>query len=267
MQRPGGVTHPGRPLVGVVSDRRELGPHPFHMAGEKYLQALADGAGVYPVLLPLLDERFDVAEILERLDGLFLPGSPSNVEPHHYLGEPSEPGTWHDPERDLAALALIPAAVRACMPVFAVCRGFQEVNVAFGGSLHQKVHEVPGYQVHKENSDDPLEIQYGPSHAVVFEPGGFLRQLTGLEGATVNSLHAQGINRLGEGLRVEARAEDGLVEAFVVADAPGFTLAVQWHPEWQVTENAASLAIFRGFGEACRAYRLRDFRNAEAPAG
>lgn len=260
------LTQANRPLVGVISDRRELGPHAFHMVGEKYLQAVADGAEAYPVGLPSLAEGFDVLDILDRLDGLLLTGSPSNVEPRHYLGSPSEPGTWHDPERDLAALALIPAAIRVGMPLLAICRGFQEMNVAFGGSLHQKVHEVPGYRTHKENPDDPLEVQYGPAHAVTFVPGGLLESITGREGATVNSLHSQGVDRLGEGLRVEARADDGLVEAFSVVGCPGFTLAVQWHPEWRVMRNSESLEIFRAFGEACRAYRLRDFGAADGRA-
>jgi len=250
--------HGNRPIIGVVSDRRELGPHPYHMVGEKYLQALADGADAYPVALPSLAQGFDVLDIIDRLDGLFLTGSPSNVEPHHYMGDPSEPGTWHDPERDLAALALIPAVMRAGMPLFAVCRGFQEMNVAFGGTLHQKVHEVPGYRMHRENPDDPLNTQYGPSHHVDFVPGGMLRELTGTEGASVNSLHSQGVARLGQGLRVEAVAEDGLIEAFVVEGTPGFNLSVQWHPEWRVLENPVSLALFRAFGDACRAYRLRE---------
>jgi putative glutamine amidotransferase len=254
------MMHGNRPLVGVVSDRRVLGPHPFHMVGEKYLRALVDGADAYPVGLPSLAEGFDVLDILDRLDGLFLTGSPSNVEPRHYLGDPSAPGTWHDPERDIAALALIPAAVRAGMPLFAVCRGFQEMNVAFGGSLHQRVHEIEGYLVHKEDPDDPLEVQYGPSHRVEFEDGGLLQEITGHSGATVNSLHSQAVDRLGEELQVEARAEDGLIEAFTVRDAPGFTLGVQWHPEWKVKEYAVSLDIFRAFGDACRSYRLRDLK-------
>jgi len=246
-----------RPLVGVISDRRMQGPHPFHMVGEKYLQAVADAADGYPVGLPSLAEGFDVLDILDRLDGLFLTGSPSNVEPRHYLGDPSEPGTWHDPERDLAALALIPAAIRVGMPVLAICRGFQEMNVSFGGSLHQMVHKQPGYRMHKENEADPLDVQYGPSHKVRFTAGGLLQRLTGQDGATVNSLHAQGVDRLGQELQVEAVAEDGLVEAFAVRDAPGFTLAVQWHPEWKVLNDPVSTAIFRAYGEACRAYRLR----------
>ena len=247
-----------RPLIGVISDRRMQGEHPFHMVGEKYLQALADGSVANPVALPSLAKGFDVLDIIDRLDGLFLTGSPSNLEPHHYLGEASEPGTWHDSERDLAALALIPAVIRAGMPLFAVCRGFQEVNVSFGGTLHQLVHEVPGYRIHKENPADPLDIQYGPSHEVEFVEGGMLHTITGQKGATVNSLHSQAVDSLSDELEVEAWAEDGLVEAFTVRDAPGFTLGVQWHPEWKVLENPVSEAIFRAFGDACRSYRLRE---------
>jgi putative glutamine amidotransferase len=252
--------HGNRPLIGVISDRRMQGPHPFHMVGEKYLQAVADAADGYPVGLPSLAEGFDVLDILERLDGLFLTGSPSNIEPHHYLGDPSEPGTWHDPERDLAALDLIPAAIRVGMPVLAICRGFQEMNVAFGGTLHQRVHEQPGYGMHKENPDDPLDVQYSPSHGVRFTAGGLLERITQKKTARVNSLHAQGINRLGADLEVEAVADDGLVEGFTVRDAPGFTLAVQWHPEWKALNDPVSTAIFRAYGEACRAYRLRSLR-------
>jgi putative glutamine amidotransferase len=249
-----------RPLVGVISDRRMQGEHPFHMVGEKYLQAVADAADAYPVALPSLAEGFDVLDIIDRLDGLCLTGSPSNLEPHHYLGDPSEPGTWHDPERDLAALALIPAAIRVGMPLLAICRGFQEMNVSFGGTLHQKVHEVPGFRVHKENPNDPLEVQYGPAHDVRFAEDGLLARITGLGSATVNSVHSQGVDRLGGELEVEALADDGLVEAFTVKSAPGFALGVQWHPEWKVLEDPVSTAIFRAFGDACRAYRLRDWR-------
>lgn len=246
-----------RPLIGVISDRRMVGVHAFHMVGEKYLRALVDGADAYPVALPSLAEGFDVVDILDRLDGLFLTGSPSNVEPRHYLGVPSRKDTWHDPERDMAALALIPAAIGAGMPLFAVCRGYQELNVAYGGTLHQHVHEVPGYRMHKENADDPLDVQYGAVHGVEFAPGGLLHHITGERQAQVNSLHAQAVDRLGAGLQVEATADDGLVEAFTVAGSPGFTLAVQWHPEWKVTTNPVSMAIFRAFGDACRNYRLR----------
>lgn len=249
-----------RSLVGVISDRRMQGVHPFHMAGEKYLQSLVDASDAYPVMLPCLSEGFDVLDILDRLDGLYLTGSPSNIEPHHYMGDPSEPGTWHDPHRDITALALIPAAIRVGMPLLAICRGFQEMNVSFGGTLHQRVHEIPGYRVHKENPEDPVEVQYGPVHEVAFTPGGLLQRITSMEKAVVNSVHSQGIDVLGDELTVEAVADDGLIEAFTVKGAPGFTLGVQWHPEWKVMDNEVSVALFGAFGDACREYRLRESR-------
>jgi putative glutamine amidotransferase len=244
-----------RPVVGVISDRRMLGAHPFHVQGEKYLTAIAHGAGGFPVGIPALAEGLDVLEILATVDGLLLTGSPSNVEPQRYGGPPSAPGTLHDPHRDEPALRLIPAAVGAGMPLLAICRGFQEMNVAFGGTLHQAVHEVPALADHREDKAAALDVQYGPAHEVRFVPGGLLARLTGRDGATVNSLHSQGIDRLGRGLVPEATAPDGLVEAITVADAPGFALGVQWHPEWKVSGNPVSQAIFRAFGEACRSYR------------
>ena len=244
--------HRKRPLVGVISDRRLIEPHPIQMVGEKYVQALVDAAEVYPVALPSLASGLDVIEILDRLDGVFLPGSPSNMEPLHYAGSPSKPGTWHDPERDQAALAMITEVVRIGVPLFAVCRGFQEMNVAFGGTLHQLVHEIPGYGMHKEDPADPIELQYAPRHAVSFVAGGQLARITGQSAASVNSLHSQAIDRLGDGLVIEARADDGLIEAISVDGAPGFALGVQWHPEWQVADSATSMAIFGAFGDACR---------------
>jgi putative glutamine amidotransferase len=249
------MVHRKKPVIGVVSDRRLLKNHYFHMVGEKYLQALIVGAGGYPVAIPSFSDGFDVLDILDRVDGLFLPGSPSNVSPDHYKGETIRPGTWVDPERDEVALPLIPAVVRAGIPLFAVCRGFQEMNVAFGGTLHQHVHEVPGYHFHKEDSDKPLDVQYGPSHEVNFVPGGLLAKITNQQNTVVNSLHSQGVDRLADGLDVDATADDGLVEAFVVRDAPGFTLGLQWHPEWMVQDNEVSLSIFQAFGEACQNYQ------------
>lgn len=244
-----------RPLIGVVSDRRLLDPHHYHVTGEKYLSAVVNPAGGYPVVLPVLAGDFDILEILDRLDGLLMTGSYSNVEPRRYQGSPSAPGTWHDPARDEAALALIPAAIRAGLPLLGICRGFQELNVALGGSLHQAVHDLPGFHDHKEDPEDPLDVQYGPSHEVTFTTGGQLARLTGRDRATVNSVHSQGIDRLADGLIVEATAPDGLLEAVAVQDAPGFALAVQWHPEWRVLEDEVSTAIFEAFGDACRRYR------------
>jgi putative glutamine amidotransferase len=241
-----------RPLIGLPADRRMIGLHPFHAVGEKYARALLDAADGMPLLIPALAEELRLDELLERLDGLLFSGSPSNVEPHHYQGAPSQPGTLHDPARDATTLPLIRKAVRAGVPVLGICRGFQEVNVAFGGSLHQRVHEVAGHLDHRDDETQPLEVQYGPAHEVILEPAGLLRSLAGTDRVRVNSLHWQGIERLGPGLVVEARAPDGLIEAFRVEGAARFALAVQWHPEWKVMENPLSRALFAAFGAACR---------------
>jgi putative glutamine amidotransferase len=229
-----------------------IGRHPFHAVGEKYARAVLDAADGLPLLIPALAEELRLDELITRLDGLVFTGSPSNVEPHHYEGAPSHPGTLHDPARDATTLPLIRKAVRAGVPVLGICRGFQEINVAFGGSLHQRVHEVPGHIDHRDDESQPLEVQYGPAHEVLLQSGGLLHSLAGTDRARVNSLHWQGIERLGDGLAVEARAPDGLIEAFRVEGAARFALAVQWHPEWKVMENALSRALFSAFGGACR---------------
>jgi putative glutamine amidotransferase len=243
-----------KPVIGVPADRRILAPHPFHVVGEKYLQALIDGAGALPMIIPVLAEHIDIDEILGQVDGVLLPGSPSNVEPHHYDGDPSATGTLHDPHRDAATLPLTKRALGAGVPLLAICRGFQEVNVVLGGTLHQKVHETPGYHSHKENPEDPLDVQYGPSHDVNLVEGGVLHKLAGTTNVKVNSLHSQGVARLADGVTVEAVADDGLIEGFSVDSVHGFAMAVQWHPEWQVTKSDFSMAIFKAFGDACRDY-------------
>ena len=227
-----------------------VGAHPFHMVGEKYARAVLDAAGAAPLLIPSLADELGFDELLQRLDGLLFTGSPSNVEPHRYAGAPSAPGTLHDPARDATTLPLIRKAVRAGVPVFGICRGFQEMNVAFGGTLHQKLHEVPGHLDHRDDGTQPLEVQYGPAHDVTLEPGGVLRSLAASDRIQVNSLHNQGIDRLGAELAVEARAPDGVIEAFRVRDAQRFALAVQWHPEWKVMSNSFSRALFAAFGQA-----------------
>ena len=241
---------PARPLIGIPADRRMVGHHPFHMVGEKYARAVIDAAGAAPVLIPSLAEELGFEELLDRLDGLLFTGSPSNVEPRHYDGPPSAPGTLHDPARDATTLPLIRKAVGSGVPVFGICRGFQEMNVAFGGTLHQKLHELPGLLDHRDDESQPLEVQYGPAHEVTLEPGGLLRSLADGDRIRVNSLHSQGIDRLGPPLAVEARAPDGVVEAFRVRAAPSFALAVQWHPEWRVMANPFSRALFAAFGQA-----------------
>lgn len=241
-----------RPLVGIVSDRRMQGEHPFHMVGEKYFQALIHGSGAFAVALPSSQEDILASSILEKLDGVFLPGSPSDVQPHHYGQELEDPASWHDAHRDAASLDLITAVIKTGIPLLAVCRGCQEFNVAFGGSLHQKLRDIPGMLNHREDPDADLDDQYAPSHGVTFTEGGLLHDITGQTRAQVNSLHRQGIDRLADGMHVEAVADDGLIEAVTIPDSPAFNLAVQWHPEWKVRENPLSMKIFKAFGDAMR---------------
>lgn len=239
------------PVVGLPTDRKMIGPHPFLAVGEKYVRAVVDGAGCLPLLIPGLQPALPLVDVLEQVDGLLLTGSVSNIEPHHYGDEASYPGNIHDPARDETNLGLIPLALAADLPILAICRGFQEINVALGGALHQKVHEVDGYLDHREDPQDPLEAQYAPTHRIDLAPGGLLAAIAGAASTEVNSLHGQGIARLGEGLKVEATAPDGLIEAYR-RDGNGFVLAVQWHPEWRVLENRFYHDIFRAFGDACR---------------
>jgi putative glutamine amidotransferase len=244
-----------KPVIGIPADRRMIGAHPFHAVGEKYLTALLEAADAVPLIIPALTSRFQLSEVLDRFDGILLTGSPSMLQPHFYGGEPSEAGTWHDSHRDDLTMTLIARALEAGLPLLGICRGFQEMNVASGGSLWPKLQEVPGHLDHRDDPQQPLEVQYGPAHEVVLEPGGVLRRLAGTDRITVNSLHTQGVRTLGQGLAVEARAPDGVVEAFRVASAPAFALAVQWHPEWQVGGNPFSRALFAEFGAAARAVK------------
>jgi putative glutamine amidotransferase len=243
-----------RPLIGIPACRRTIGAHVFHLAGEKYIAAVEEGADATPLIVPSLGSRLDLEGVLARVDALLFTGSLSNVEPHHYGGSPSIPGTLHDPERDATTLPLIRMAVDAGMPVLAICRGFQEMNVAFGGTLHQRLHEEPDHIDHREDKDDPLDVQYGPAHRVRLEPSGMLAKLAGSDELMVNSLHSQGVDRLAPSLVVEATADDGLVEAFRVGER-AFALGVQWHPEWKFKESAFSRRLFEAYGEASRRYQ------------
>jgi putative glutamine amidotransferase len=241
------------PVVLVPACNRMLGQHPFHVAGKKYLDAVRL-AGALPLVVPsATPEELDA--LLDLADGVLLTGSPSNVHPGHF-GEAVHDTTLPlDPVRDAWTLPLIPKVIARGMPLMAICRGFQETNVALGGSLHQAVQEVPGMRDHRDRDADPVEVQYGLAHPVRVQPGGLLARLLGTGEVQVNSLHGQGIHRLANGLRVEALAPDGLVEAFSVADSPGFALGVQWHPEWQAADNPVSMAMLRAFGAACQDYR------------
>jgi putative glutamine amidotransferase len=241
-----------KPIIGIPADRRVLEPHPFHMAGEKYLRAITEAANAVPLIIPVLADDLAIDELVDQVDGVMLTGSPSDIEPHHYGSESDDPDALRDPHRDAMTLPIARHALQTGVPLFAICRGFQELNVVLGGTLHQKVRDVPGYHNHKENPQDPVEVQYGPAHPVVLSEGGMLSRLAGAREVMVNSLHGQGIRKLAAGVTVEAVADDGLIEAFTVDDAGAFALAVQWHPEWKVRSNEFSSAIFGAFGDACR---------------
>lgn len=241
------------PLVGILADRRQCGRRSWHRVDENYLAAVTGVAGAVPLLLPALGEKTDAAALLQPLSGLLLPGSASNVEPWRYQQGSAAIGVLHDPHRDAAAFALIREAIHQGVPLLAICRGFQELNVALGGSLHQALERLPGMIRHRMPSGDTLEQRYAPSHELRFASGGLLERISGRLLARVNSVHSQGIDRLADALIIEAVAPDGLVEAAVVRAAPGFTLGVQWHPEWKAQDNPLSIAIFKAFGEAVAA--------------
>lgn len=248
---------PAKPVVLVPACNRVLGRHLFHVGGKKYIDAVRL-AGCQPLLVPTAQIE-EIDALLDLADGVLLTGSASNVHPRHFGEGVHDPTLPLDTERDDWTLPLIPRALERGVPLFAICRGFQEANVALGGTLHQAVQEVPGQRDHREPEGAPLDVQYGAAHEVVVQAGGVLaRVLADLPDQPriqVNSLHGQGVRRLADGLRVEALAPDGLVEAFSVVEAPSFNLCVQWHPEWQAEINPVSIRMLKAFGAACQAFR------------
>ena len=241
------------PLIGIPVDVRRLDDQPFHVVGEKYITAIADAAGGLPLLIPALGQPLDLADLAGRLDGLLLTGSPSNVAVHNYGGAPDRPDSPQDPARDAITLPLIRAALEAGLPTFCICRGFQELNVALGGTLHTQVHNQPDRMDHRAPRG-AYDERYGPRHRVQLVPGGAFARIIGATEIDVNSLHWQGIDRLADGLTVEGTADDGTIEAVQVKNARNFALGVQWHPEYRALENPVSTALFRAFGNAARAY-------------
>jgi putative glutamine amidotransferase len=243
------------PVVGIVCDRKKVGDHAFHMVGEKYIDAVREGSRATPILIPVLFPPLSFAEIFGLVDGLLFTGSTSNVAPQRYSGPAARKHTLLDEARDATAIPLIRDAQAAGVPMLCICRGFQELNVAFGGSLHQYLHEVQGFADHRAGDrKSALEEQYGPAHEVRIAPGGVFSEILpecAPAGAfQVNSLHGQGIDRLAPELRVEAEAPDGAIEAVSMDSATAFLLGIQWHPEWRYAENPVSRAIFRAFGDA-----------------
>jgi len=249
-----------KPLIGISCCSKPFGPHamPNHAASDTYVEATDRVVLGVPVLIPANGEAVDISTLLGHLGGLILTGSRSNVCPTRYAGPPHEAGTPEDVRRDAVTLPLARAAVAAGLPVLAICRGFQELNVACGGSLHQRLHERPGLLDHRAPDNPDGAIRHGKAHDAALRRGGLLHRLAGgAETVRVNSLHHQGIDRLATALAVEATAPDGVIEAVRVRRAPGFAVGVQWHPEYDFASDPLSHALFDSFGEAARAWLSR----------
>jgi putative glutamine amidotransferase len=252
-----------QPLVLIPCDNRLMGGQYFHVLGRKYADAVRLAADCLPLLTPT-GGAGEFLPYLEMADGIMLTGSPANVHPSHFGQEVRDPSLPLDRERDSVTLPLVHLAIERGIPLLAVCRGHQELNVALGGTLHQAIHELPGKTDHREPGNADIEEQYGPAHEVRIHPGTRLAQIVGESRINVNSLHGQGIDALAPGLVAEAVAPDQVIEAVSIRAHQGFSLGVQWHPEWKVLENPVSMRIFSAFGEACRAYRQRQGRSPGA---
>ena len=235
------------PVIGLASSMKTLAAHDemvFHAVGDPYIAAL-EAVGATPLVIPSLKDETAIDAVLSVIDGLVLTGAIANVHPDLYGGA-DRPCPPYDPRRDTTVFALIGRALARNLPVFGICRGIQELNVALGGSLHPRLHEIEGRLDHRSNYREPLAVQFAPAHPVRFRPDGWLGRLAGGGEAMVNSLHGQGIDRLAQGLVVEATAPDGQIEAVRARDYR-FVAGVQWHPEWDLAGNAFSRAIFEDF--------------------
>lgn len=245
-----------KPLIGISSCSKAFGPYEVenHAASDTYVEVTDRVVLGVPVLIPANGEAVDIETLLSRLDGLILTGSRSNVCPNRYGGFPHAKGTPEDQRRDAVTLPLSRAAIAVGLPVVAICRGFQELNVALGGTLHQRLQDLPDMLDHSAPAQADARVRQGKAHEVTLVAGGLLHRLAdGMEKVRVNSLHDQGIARLSPQLSIEAVAPDGVIEAVRVTRAQGFAAGMQWHPEFDYETDALSRAIFVAFGEAVRA--------------
>ncbi len=245
------------PLIGVSADFKEIEGQPFHAVGDKYLRAVSDCTDGTPFVVPALGHHLDIPELIRHMDGLVLTGSPSNVHPSHFGRAAHAHHEPYDEARDATTLPLLREALAQGLPIFAICRGFQELNVVFGGTLHPRLHELPGKLDHRRPVHDDPDVVYGPKHRVRLVPEGRLAGLLGCNEIVVNSLHHQGIDRLAPGLAVEATAPDGVIEAVRIEGAESFALAVQWHPEYKAAESPVSRTLYAAFNAAVLAHRQR----------
>ncbi len=239
-----------RPIIVIPCCTKEIDGYVYDTVRRGYAAPVAEVAACQPLLIPLDTALTDLGAVLDVADGILLSGSPSNLAPAHYGNEKPAEADKLDTARDALTLPLAREAVANNIPLFAICRGFQELNVALGGSLHQEVHKEDGRNDHRANDDLPLPEQWQDVHSVRLEEE--LRDWLGCEVIQVNSLHGQGIRKLSDQLRPQAYAEDGLIEAAMGPRELTFCLGVQWHPEWETHKNEASIELFRRFGAAAR---------------
>jgi putative glutamine amidotransferase len=251
-----------RPVVGVIGNAYRIeNRFTIQMVGERNLRAVAEVTGALPLMFAASPDITDVGALLDAVDGILLTGARANVHPKHFRAEPDSRHEPYDLRRDELALTLSEVCIARGVPLFGICRGLQEMNVAFGGSLHPEIRELPGRMNHRmprlENGEihpDPKVI-FADRHDVRLTPGGAFATLLGSETIRVNSLHGQGILEPGERVIVEGVAEDGTIEAIRIADAPAFALGVQWHAEYDPHRNPINRTLFQAFGEALRTHR------------
>ena len=257
-----------KPLVGISCCTKLFGAFGMnnHAASDTYVRATDQVVGAVPVLLPANGAKADIASLLARLDGIILTGSRSNVLPELYEGPLHAEGTPEDPMRDAVTLPLIRAAVAKGVPVLAICRGLQEFNVALGGTLHQRLQDLPGRIDHSTPMQPNPRVRQAKAHSLRIVPGSWMHRVAGATTIAVNSLHNQGIDRLAHGLVAEAVAPDGTIEAIRAFNAPGFAVGVQWHPEYDFETDQVSAAIFASFGRAVAEYASGVDHGAHAAA-
>ena len=242
-----------KPLVAVSTDVRQFANYTWHAAPRQYLEAAVAVAGVTPVLVPSFGERLDLEGLVERVDGVMLTGSKTNVDPALYGLEATEENGPYDRDRDATTIPLIRLAIARGVPLLAICRGLQELNVALGGTLDSEIQEMEGRIDHRAPVSDDQDLRFAIRQKVEIKPGTCLAGVFGAGEIMINSVHRQAVGRLGSRLQVEAVAEDGTVEAVSVIDAPAFAVGVQWHPEYWAKSDDNSARLFRAFGEAAAA--------------
>ena len=245
---------PPVPLVGLPADTFEKSGLLFHSVGDKYLEPIAAIAKCMPVMIPSMGDMVDWNDLLDHLDGVVMTGAISNVHPPHYGEEPSSDHEPYDHARDRTTLQLIRRVVDRGMPLFCICRGFQELNVVLGGTLEAELQRGAGRLDHRGEKSDDTDVRYKLSHAIDVVPGGVLERILGKRKTTVNSVHRQGIRKLASGLAAEAIAPDGVIEAVSIKGARSFAFGTQWHPEYKAAANDDSVKLFSAFGDAVRAY-------------